>query len=129
MTKGEAAEPVSSCGPRQRGVKDEVGCGEVGALRAAGVSSCGPRQRGVKDEVGCGEVGALRAAGVLLEGGLGPLQGSSLEEHPDSLTLPGFSRVRTVCEQEARDLKMRLLRIVHSWGERGFLRLKHCSYS
>lgn len=24
MTKGEASEPVSSCGPRQRGVKDEV---------------------------------------------------------------------------------------------------------
>ena len=106
MTKGEASEPVSSCGPRQRGVKDEVGCGEVGALRAAGVSSCGPRQRGVKDEVECGEVGALRATGVLLEGGLGALQGSSLEQRPGSLTLPDCSRVRTMCEQKARDLKM-----------------------
>lgn len=42
------------------------------------VSSCGPRQRGVKDEVECGEVGALRAPGVLLQGGLGALQGSRL---------------------------------------------------
>lgn len=51
-------------------------------------------------------MGALRAAGVLLEGGLAALQGSSLEERPGSVTPPGCSRVRTVCEQEARDLKM-----------------------
>ena len=41
MTKGEASELVSSCGPRQRGVKGEVECGEVGALRAAGCSCKG----------------------------------------------------------------------------------------
>ena len=65
------------------------------------VSSCGPRQRGVKDEVECGEVGALRAAGVFLQGSLGALQGSRLEERPGSLMPPGYSRVRIVCEQEA----------------------------
>lgn len=51
------------------------------------------------------EVGALKAAGVLLEGAW-QLPGSSLEKRQSSVTPPGCSRVGTVCEQEARDLKM-----------------------